>query len=229
MRSTSSLKRRLAVAGVTAISVLAVAVPAAAQTGGTGTPGGTTTTTTTDPAAPVGPPGRAKLRKDGTAVAPSDAPANIQAAIAAGNAIHTFPYVWGGGHRSFTDTGYDCSGAVSYVLHAAGMLSSPSPPVLWPAAGAHPARAAGSRSTRTRATPTWSWRACGSTPPPAATGWNQGCGPRWRKKKRKAGFTAKYSPGTSGHQATALRSEGRRPKRLMLGGRLWPRLMAKPS
>ena len=103
MRSTPSSKRRLAVAGVTAISLLAVAVPAAAQTGGVGSPGAHTTTPTTT--APVGPPGKAKLRKDGTAVAPADAPANIQAAIAAGNAIHTYPYHWGGGHRSFTDTG----------------------------------------------------------------------------------------------------------------------------
>ena len=125
MRSTPSSMRRLAVAGVTAIAILAAAVPAAAQTGGSGPPGGTTTPT--DPTAPVGPPGRAKVRKDGTAVAPADAPANIQAAIAAGNAIHTFPYHWGGGHRSFTDTGYDCSGAVSYVLHAAGLLASPMP------------------------------------------------------------------------------------------------------
>ena len=81
---------------------------------------GATTTT-----APLGPPGHAKVRKDGTAVAPADAPANIQAAIAAANAIHTYPYHWGGGHRSFTDTGYDCSGSVSYVLHAAGLLASP--------------------------------------------------------------------------------------------------------
>ncbi|MFL5906599.1 MAG: hypothetical protein ACJ75Z_03255, partial [Solirubrobacterales bacterium] len=101
--------RRLVVAGITTTCVLAAAVPAAAQTGGSGPPGGTTTTTTTDPATPLAPPGRAKLRKDGTALAPSDAPASVQAAIAAGNAIHTFPYRWGGGHRSFTDTGYDCS------------------------------------------------------------------------------------------------------------------------
>ena len=125
MRDTLSPKRRLAVAGITTLCMMAVAVPAAAQTGGSGPPGGTTTTT--PPTAPVGPPGRARLLKDGTAVAPADAPANIQAAIAAGNAIHTLPYVWGGGHRSFTDTGYDCSGAVSYVLHAAGLLASPMP------------------------------------------------------------------------------------------------------
>src|SRR2546430_3789159 len=128
MRDTRSLRRRLAVAGTTAVCTLAVAVPAAAQTGGSGPPGSTTTTTTTTtPSAPVGPPGRARVRKDGTAVAPSNAPPAIQAAIAAGNAIHTYPYRWGGGHRTFYDTGYDCSGAVSYVLHAAGFLASPLP------------------------------------------------------------------------------------------------------
>ncbi len=45
--------------------------------------------------------------------------------IAAGNQIATRPYVYGGGHGSFNSNGYDCSGSVSYVLHAAGLLSSP--------------------------------------------------------------------------------------------------------
>jgi cell wall-associated NlpC family hydrolase len=45
--------------------------------------------------------------------------------VAAGNAIATRPYVYGGGHGSFISNGYDCSGSVSYVLHAAGLLSSP--------------------------------------------------------------------------------------------------------
>src|SRR5690242_17887836 len=123
MRNTLSRKRRLAVAGATALSVLALAVPAAAQTGGSGPPGGTTTSTTPAPA-PVGPPGKARIRKDGTAVAPADAPSQVQAAIAAANTIHTLPYIWGGGHRTFYDRGYDCSGSVSYVLHAAGLLTS---------------------------------------------------------------------------------------------------------
>src|SRR5207237_666666 len=130
MRNTTSLKRRLAVAGITTACALAAAAPAAAQTGGSAAPGGTTTTDPTSSAAtpaPTGPPGRATLLKDGTAVAPANAPAAIQAAIAAGNAIHTLPYHWGGGHRTFFDSGYDCSGAVSYVLHAAGMLESPMP------------------------------------------------------------------------------------------------------
>jgi lysozyme family protein len=45
--------------------------------------------------------------------------------VAAGNRIATKPYRYGGGHGSFNDTGYDCSGSVSYVLHGAGLLDSP--------------------------------------------------------------------------------------------------------
>jgi hypothetical protein len=52
-------------------------------------------------------------------------PSAIGNALAAANAIATKPYRWGGGHGSFNDSGYDCSGSVSYVLHAAGVLSSP--------------------------------------------------------------------------------------------------------
>lgn len=71
------------------------------------------------------PAGRVKLNSDGTASAPANAPAVIKAAVAAGNRIARTPYIWGGGHGSFSDKGYDCSGSVSYVLHAAGVLSSP--------------------------------------------------------------------------------------------------------
>jgi cell wall-associated NlpC family hydrolase len=46
-------------------------------------------------------------------------------AIAAANRIAHLPYRFGGGHASFNDSAYDCSGSVSYVLHAAGVLSSP--------------------------------------------------------------------------------------------------------
>ena len=53
------------------------------------------------------------------------APAAVNQMIAAGNAIATLPYIWGGGHGSFQALGYDCSGSVSYVLAAAGLLSSP--------------------------------------------------------------------------------------------------------
>jgi peptidoglycan hydrolase-like protein with peptidoglycan-binding domain len=76
--------------------------------------------------APVDAPiGHATVRSDGTAVAPADAPQVIKEVIAAGNRIATKPYLWGGGHASWSASGYDCSGSVSYALHGAGLLSSP--------------------------------------------------------------------------------------------------------
>jgi cell wall-associated NlpC family hydrolase len=56
---------------------------------------------------------------------PPGAPAAVAQIMAAGNAIATLPYIWGGGHASFHADGYDCSGSVSYVLAAAGLLTSP--------------------------------------------------------------------------------------------------------
>jgi hypothetical protein len=61
----------------------------------------------------------------GVAYAPTDAPIQVQKAIWAGNQIRKDPYIWGGGHGSFKSRGYDCSGSVSYVLHAAGLLKTP--------------------------------------------------------------------------------------------------------
>ena len=69
---------------------------------------------------------RAVLR-NGVAYAPSRAPQSVKNAIWAVNSLRRKPYVWGGGHRSFHDRGYDCSGAVSFALHYAGALSSPLP------------------------------------------------------------------------------------------------------
>ena len=71
----------------------------------------------------------AQIQGDGSALAPADAPAAVLAAIAAGNQIYTLPYLWGGGHETFDlaadHAGVDCSGAVSYLLHAAGLLDTP--------------------------------------------------------------------------------------------------------
>lgn len=69
--------------------------------------------------------GVVSLHSDGLASASSNAPAAIKNAVAAGNRIAKTPYLWGGGHGSFNSSGYDCSGSVSYVLHAAGVLSAP--------------------------------------------------------------------------------------------------------
>jgi cell wall-associated NlpC family hydrolase len=49
----------------------------------------------------------------------------IDAVIRAGNRIATKPYRYGGGHGSWADSGYDCSGSVSYALHGGGLLRSP--------------------------------------------------------------------------------------------------------
>ena len=69
---------------------------------------------------------RAVLR-NGLAYAPANAPENIKNAIWAVNTLRRKPYVWGGGHGSFNDYGYDCSGAVSFALHYAGLLDVPLP------------------------------------------------------------------------------------------------------
>jgi hypothetical protein len=194
MRKTPNLRRRLAIAGLTATCVLVVAVPAAAQTGGTGAPGEPTTTTT--PTTPLAPPGRAKLRKDGTALAPADAPPQIQAAIAAANSIHTLPYVWGGGHQSFYSSGYDCSGSVSYVLHAAGLLASPMTSGSLASSWGVPGKG---RWITVYGNASHAYMVVAGLRFDTSSGgdrWNQGSGPRWRKKKRPpVGFTAKYSPG----------------------------------
>jgi hypothetical protein len=59
---------------------------------------------------------------DGRAIAPPEAPAAVKQVIAAANQIDGRPYVWGGGHVSWFTKGYDCSGAVGYALHGAGLL-----------------------------------------------------------------------------------------------------------
>ena len=61
----------------------------------------------------------------GLAVAPASAPEEVQEIIAAGNKIATKPYRYGGGHGRWRDSGYDCSGSISYALHGAGLLASP--------------------------------------------------------------------------------------------------------
>jgi hypothetical protein len=131
----------------------------------------------------------------GVAYAPSDAPIQVQEAIWAGNQIRTKRYIWGGGHQAFVAKGYDCSGAVSFVLHAAGLLKTPfdsSDFMKWGARGVgqwitvytNPGHAfvqiAGIRfDTSSEADP---------HPSP-------GSGPRWRPVFRPRGFTARHLVG----------------------------------
>jgi cell wall-associated NlpC family hydrolase len=67
---------------------------------------------------------KATLAPDGTAIAPASAPAEVKAIIAAGNEIHDKPYKYGGGHGRWKDSGYDCSGSMSYAFHGAGLLDT---------------------------------------------------------------------------------------------------------
>jgi hypothetical protein len=68
---------------------------------------------------------RARVLGDGTAVAPEHAPDVVKRVIMAANEIAKFPYKWGGGHGAWRDTGYDCSGSVSFALAGAGLLDRP--------------------------------------------------------------------------------------------------------
>jgi hypothetical protein len=174
------------VAASAALLVVAFAGTASAQTGGAAPPPDPTAPVT--PASPVpvpnsGIPFKAKVLKSGIALPPPNAPPSIVAAIAAGNAIRTQPYVYGGGHASFFSNGYDCSGAVSYVLHGAGLLSSPLPsgPLMsWglPGRGGWmTVFAKGSHAYMTVAGLRFDTSAVGEK-------LNQGSGPRWRKTKR---------------------------------------------
>jgi hypothetical protein len=69
----------------------------------------------------------AVLLADGTAAAPSDAPEQVKQAIWAANSMQALPYRYGGGHNLKFDVadGADCSGTVSFALHAAGLLDAP--------------------------------------------------------------------------------------------------------
>lgn len=62
---------------------------------------------------------------NGTIPIPTNVPAVVQRVVAGANAITDFPYVFGGGHASFVDNAYDCSGSVSYALAAGGLLNAP--------------------------------------------------------------------------------------------------------
>jgi hypothetical protein len=68
-------------------------------------------------------PDRATLTASGLAIAPANAPAPVVAAIQAANQIAHLPYLWGGGHAEYEDSAYDCSGSISFILAAAGLLN----------------------------------------------------------------------------------------------------------
>jgi len=70
-------------------------------------------------------PGSRARYVSGVAAAPMSAPAAVQQMVWTSNQIIGLPYIFGGGHASFTSPGYDCSGTVSFALHGASLLSTP--------------------------------------------------------------------------------------------------------
>ena len=71
--------------------------------------------------------GRSAVLRGGVAYPPRNAPLAVKRAIAAANRIVGMRYKWGGGHARLNDTGYDCSGSVSYVLRNAGLMEDQMP------------------------------------------------------------------------------------------------------
>jgi hypothetical protein len=188
--SLTSTRLKLHLAAALAVgALLTVTSTAAAQTGGAVAPGSTA------PPQPTVAGSKAKLTKKGVAVAPENAPAAVKRAIAAANRIRKKPYVYGGGHRSFKSKGYDCSGAVSYVLNAAGLLDSPLPSgslMKWGVPGKGSwitVYAHGGHAYAVIAGLRWDTSAVNEP-------FNRGSGPRWRSTKRSPkGYAVRRAPG----------------------------------
>jgi hypothetical protein len=92
------------------------------------TSGGTTTAHQTGGVSPTDPrfaPAKKGKIVAGLAVPPAGAPPEVVSVINAANQIVRMPYRYGGGHQSFTDSAYDCSGSVSFALHGANLVTSP--------------------------------------------------------------------------------------------------------
>jgi cell wall-associated NlpC family hydrolase len=70
-------------------------------------------------------PGGQSIAGNGTLPIPTGVPEVVQKVVAGANEIANFPYVFGGGHASFVDNAYDCSGSVSYALAAGGLIGAP--------------------------------------------------------------------------------------------------------
>ena len=128
----------LTIFSVLALALIGVPTAAAQSAGGTGGTGFKAVKKSKPRAASTTPGSVATLGADGLATAPADAPPQVRAAIAAANRIVGKPYRYGGGHARVEDTGYDCSGTISYALIGARLLRTPldsSSFMRWGAAG----------------------------------------------------------------------------------------------
>jgi hypothetical protein len=76
---------------------------------------------------PLVPGTRTRILPSGLAAAGEDAPPRVRAMVAAGNRLFGAAYLYGGAHGTSLDMlqpAYDCSSAVSYLLHWGGVLGA---------------------------------------------------------------------------------------------------------
>ena len=104
-------------------------LPGSSETG----PGGTPTASGICPEVagniplPLTPGTRTKILPSGLAAAGEEAPVAVKRMVAAGNRLFSASYLYGGAHGTSLNTlqpAYDCSSAVSYVLHGGGALGT---------------------------------------------------------------------------------------------------------
>ena len=135
--------------------------------------------------------GNHAVLKGRVAYAPANAPQNIKVAIWATNTLANKPYVWGGGHGTFYDRGYDCSGTVSFFLHHGGLLEQPTPSKAFQSYGeSGPGKWV---TIYARAGHVFAY-ICGLRLD--TTGRREGEGPRWRGDYREPrGFIARHPAG----------------------------------
>ena len=108
---------------LSALAALVVAPIAGAQSTGGASYASSPTSKVRSAQTVAGP--TATIGPDGRALAPAGAPPRVHAAIAAANRIVGKPYRYGGGHAKVEDTGYDCSGTISYALIGGKLLEAP--------------------------------------------------------------------------------------------------------
>ena len=117
-------RRKATLAGAVALAsaafmLLSIGSPARADASCAASSGGLSI-----PSSDCAPVKKARLI-NGKAISPASAPPRVKKVIKAANRIRNKPYVYGGGHGSFNDSGYDCSGSVSYALRGGRFISSP--------------------------------------------------------------------------------------------------------
>jgi len=123
IRHVDRMATFVAIALLAAVALVGLA-PSASAAANTSTTNGGGAVAGTPMSKLTAPGAKAKLTSTGLAIPPTEAPAKVRAAIRAGNRIAKKPYKWGGGHALLNDSGYDCSGSVSYALRGGKLMTS---------------------------------------------------------------------------------------------------------